>query len=119
MPLYPELARRLHSLVHEVCGGRWLIVGGGGYDPADVTPRAWTAFFGAALGRETDAVALPEEWRQASRNEGGDPPAHLLDDPQRGPEQPPSKAFLDTLERVEAGALARLRERFGDERTAE
>lgn len=79
--LYPLLAARLHELAHETCRGRWLIVGGGGYDPADVTPRAWAAFFGTVLGRETADVVLPGEWRASSREKGGDPPVHLLDDP--------------------------------------
>jgi acetoin utilization protein AcuC len=66
MALYPDLAARMHALVHKVCEGRWLIVGGGGYDPADVTPRAWTAFFGAVLGRRADNVVLPTVWSSSS-----------------------------------------------------
>ncbi len=81
LDLYPRLADRLHHLVHGCCGGRWLIVGGGGYDPADVTPRAWTAFIGTALGYETQGVVLPDAWSAASRAAGGNPPGHLLDDP--------------------------------------
>ena len=33
---------RLHRLAHEVCGGRILAMGGGGYDPANVS-AAWSA----------------------------------------------------------------------------
>lgn len=112
MALYPALAARLHDLVHEVCGGHWLIVGGGGYDPADVTPRAWTAFFGTVLGEETEAVTLPEEWRRASREKGGYPPVDLLDDPESPPVQPPGRAFTALLDEIEAGALALLVERL-------
>ena len=32
----------LHDLAHEVCGGRWVATGGGGYAVVDVVPRAWT-----------------------------------------------------------------------------
>jgi acetoin utilization protein AcuC len=113
MALYPRLAAELHELVHEVCGGRWLIVGGGGYDPADVTPRAWTAFFGTVLGKETTNVPLPAEWQQASRDKGGHPPAHLLDDSHPPFEQPPGRAFVATLDEIEAGALATLLANFG------
>jgi hypothetical protein len=81
LPVYPKLARALHGLAHECCDGRWLIVGGGGYDPADITPRAWTAFFGAVLGRPVEDTLLPESWRRRSRELGGNPPALLLDDP--------------------------------------
>jgi acetoin utilization protein AcuC len=114
MALYPDLAARMHALVHKVCEGRWLIVGGGGYDPADVTPRAWTAFFGAVLGRRADNVVLPTVWKQASRARGGRPPASLLDDPGAEFVQPPGPVFLNSLEQIEAGALTVLRARFGE-----
>jgi acetoin utilization protein AcuC len=113
LALYPQLAARTHELAHESCEGRWLIVGGGGYDPADVTPRAWTAFFGTVLGRDTANVVLPAQWRQASRDKGGRPPAHLLDDSPAAFAQPPGPAFLRSLDEIETGALAVLRERFG------
>lgn len=35
----PKLA---HKLAHEYCGGRWIAVGGGGYDMWRVVPRAWS-----------------------------------------------------------------------------
>jgi acetoin utilization protein AcuC len=80
LPLYPRLAARLHELVHSSCCGRWLIVGGGGYDPFDVTPRAWAAFVGTVLGHVASEVALPQAWLEASRAAGGRPPQRLLDD---------------------------------------
>ncbi len=112
MALYPDLAARLHSLAHEMCEGRWLIVGGGGYDPADVTPRAWTAFFGTVLNRATADVVLPAEWLQASRDNGGDPPARLLDETDPAWGSPVDAAFESFLQDVEAGALSAVRARF-------
>jgi acetoin utilization protein AcuC len=35
-------ARKLHHLAHEVCGGRILAMGGGGYSPQNVS-AAWSA----------------------------------------------------------------------------
>ena len=32
----------LHDLAHEVCDGRWVVTGGGGYALVEVVPRAWT-----------------------------------------------------------------------------
>ncbi len=81
LALYPELARRADALANECCEGRMCIVGGGGYDPVDVTPRAWTAFLGTLLGHDVSNVELPAEWIALSRKAGGDPPARLLDDP--------------------------------------
>ena len=58
-------------------------------------------------------MALPAEWLQASRAKGGRPPAHLLDDPGAAFAQPPGRAFIRSLDAIEAGALATLRDRFG------
>jgi len=62
MPLYPELWRRLRAIADDVAGGRWIALGGGGYDPCTAPPRAW-----AALAAEMAGVVLedpvPESWR--------------------------------------------------------
>jgi len=54
----------LHDLAHEVCGGKWLAVGGGGYAVVDVVPRSWTHLLavvgGAPLDPETET---PRGWR--------------------------------------------------------
>ena len=34
--------RRCTGLAHEVCDGRWVALGGGGYELVEVVPRAWT-----------------------------------------------------------------------------
>ena len=41
----------LHDLAHEVCDGKWVVTGGGGYAVVDVVPRAWTHLL-AIVGRE-------------------------------------------------------------------
>ena len=41
----------MHELVHEVCGGRWLALGGGGYEVVDVVPRAWAHLVAVAAHR--------------------------------------------------------------------
>jgi acetoin utilization protein AcuC len=111
LPLYPRLAARLHHLVHESCSGRWLIVGGGGYDPWDVTPRAWTSFIGTVLGQDVGDVKLPDAWLQASRTAGGDPPSMLLEDP--GPDYVPLERYDPgpVLDEIERTALAELLDR--------
>lgn len=108
LALFPQLAARLHDLVHETCAGKWLITGGGGYDPFDVTPRAWTAFIGTVLGHVNDDLPLPETWVQASRAAGGDPPSRLLADPGPGYTPLPGPGFTSTLREIEETALADL-----------
>jgi acetoin utilization protein AcuC len=55
----------LHSLAHEVCGGRWVAVGGGGYDVVQVVPRSWTHLLAVATGDPLPAAtAVPDGWRK-------------------------------------------------------
>jgi Deacetylases, including yeast histone deacetylase and acetoin utilization protein len=57
-------ARRLHELAHELCDGRWIALGGGGYSIWDVVPRAWAAVW-AVVTDQALPPAVPETWRKA------------------------------------------------------
>ena len=50
-----------HELAHTYCGGRWVAVGGGGYDPYRVVPRALSLLW-AEMSEQTVPDALPEAW---------------------------------------------------------
>jgi acetoin utilization protein AcuC len=55
----------VHELAHEVCAGRWLLTGGGGYQLVRVVPRSWTHLLAEAAGRPIDpAAATPQLWRE-------------------------------------------------------
>jgi acetoin utilization protein AcuC len=55
----------LHELAHEVCGGRWIAVGGGGYAIVDVVPRSWTHLLAEVTGAPLDPMtATPDSWRE-------------------------------------------------------
>ena len=41
----------LHELAHRYAGGRWVATGGGGYELAQVVPRAWTHLLAEAAGQ--------------------------------------------------------------------
>jgi acetoin utilization protein AcuC len=73
----------LHRLSHELCEGRWVALGGGGYEVVDVVPRAWTHLTAMAAHRpiaETEAV--PESWRDHVRTlSRQEPPARMGDLP--------------------------------------
>ena len=43
--MWPRVGRVFHELAHELCEGRWLALGGGGYAIYEVVPRAWTLLF--------------------------------------------------------------------------
>lgn len=42
MDIYNQMPRILHELAHTYCNGRWVAIGGGGYDIWRVVPRAWS-----------------------------------------------------------------------------
>ena len=81
LDFYREVPRRVHRLAHELCGGRWVAVGGGGYDMWQVVPRAWTALWAEMSGGALPSE-LPEGWRR--RWEARAPvalPRHFPDEP--------------------------------------
>ncbi|UTX06254.1 acetoin utilization protein AcuC [Bacillus inaquosorum] len=59
--IYEEIPRLAHTLAHQYCGGKWIAVGGGGYDIWRVVPRAWARIWlemkGIDPGRD-----IPPEW---------------------------------------------------------
>ncbi|WP_240417445.1 acetoin utilization protein AcuC [Paenibacillus periandrae] len=42
MNIYKAMPRLIHQLAHQYCEGRWVALGGGGYDIWRVVPRAWS-----------------------------------------------------------------------------
>ncbi|MDM7854430.1 acetoin utilization protein AcuC [Cellulomonas alba] len=65
-------AERLHGLAHELAGGRWVALGGGGYAVLDVVPRVWTHLVAIAAHRPVDpATPVPESWRTFVRDRYG------------------------------------------------
>ena len=69
----------LHALAHELCGGRWVALGGGGYEPVQVVPRAWTHLLAEATGTRVDG-ATPGDWRAHASERGGElAPTSLTD----------------------------------------
>jgi acetoin utilization protein AcuC len=74
---YRDLQTRIRALADEVCGGRIVAHGGGGYAYATVVPRAWTLVLAVLLGRSL-SEELPAEWRErALPGPGGPVPTHL------------------------------------------
>ena len=54
----------LHDLAHEVCGGKWVATGGGGYSVVDVVPRTWAHLLAVVGGAPLDPrTEVPAAWR--------------------------------------------------------
>jgi acetoin utilization protein AcuC len=73
--------RAIHRLAHEVCDGRWVATGGGGYALAEVVPRSWTHLLAEASGHPIDpATPTPQGWRaEAARRTGAEAPSAMTD----------------------------------------
>lgn len=79
--IYREIPKIAHEIAHQYCDGRWIAVGGGGYDIWRVVPRAWSFIWLEMKGIEAQGklplewinkwqhqapVTLPEEWNDPS-----------------------------------------------------
>jgi acetoin utilization protein AcuC len=63
----------LHNLAGELCDGRWVAVGGGGYALVQVVPRTWTHLLAVAAGAPVDPeMATPVRWRELARSLAGE-----------------------------------------------
>jgi acetoin utilization protein AcuC len=58
-----EIYRVLRGLADQHAGGKWLAMGGGGYQLLRVVPRSWTHLLATILDRDVDPdTPLPIEW---------------------------------------------------------
>lgn len=70
----------MRDLADELCEGRWLAVGGGGYGLVRVVPRAWTHLIAAVLDIDVGAeTATPEQWRETAMTLGASLPREMME----------------------------------------
>jgi len=73
----------LRALADELCDGRWVATGGGGYALVEVVPRAWTHLLAVATGEPLDPATLtPPDWRKLAqvRRPHREVPLRMTDD---------------------------------------
>jgi acetoin utilization protein AcuC len=98
----------MHDLAHELCGGRWVATGGGGYDIWRVVPRAWTALWSAVSHQELPAK-VPECW--LSKWEARSPvklPPLMRDGPEDYSPEPRVERITSRNERTVQEVLAKV-----------
>lgn len=96
----------IHRWAHRYADGRWIAVGGGGYEWVNVVPRVWTHLIAEAAGAPIDpASATPESFRAYVTEYLGRPgPAHMTDG--RKPWAKPFDQGCDPSDPVDAAILA-------------
>ncbi|MBD9698655.1 acetoin utilization protein AcuC [Flavimobilis sp. GY10621] len=105
-------AEWMHELAHEVCEGRWVALGGGGYAIVGVVPVAWTNLLGVVSHRPVaPETPVPESWRarileeflvEAPSRMGGDDVTDLAN----GPDHRPWGAGYDPADPVDRAVRA-------------
>ncbi len=84
---YEAVGRILDDLSKELCAGRWIAVGGGGYDLTAV-PRMWALLASTMVGVNLED-ALPSDWlRECNQRVGSVPPDKSLRDHTHVDEEP-------------------------------
>lgn len=77
---YDFVAKTFHEMSHEVCDGKWICLGGGGYSSRSVS-RIWTILFSRMI-EANPPTYLSERWRSMCRRVGKeDSGEELFDDP--------------------------------------
>lgn len=62
----------LHDLAHEVSGGKWVALGGGGYELVEVVPRSWAHLTAIAAHVPVSVdTPVPDEWLEHVRRTFG------------------------------------------------
>lgn len=62
LKIYREIPKLAHRIAHQYCDGRWIAVGGGGYDIWRVVPRAWALIWMEMMENQNSHGSLPAEW---------------------------------------------------------
>jgi acetoin utilization protein AcuC len=62
MKSYRTIPKIAHQIAHQYCDGRWIAVGGGGYDIWRVVPRAWALIWLEMTENSNCYGDLPSEW---------------------------------------------------------
>ena len=97
----------VHGLAHDVAGGRWVALGGGGYAVAQVVPRIWTHLLAIAAHAPVEvSAAVPEAWRAEAAAVFGFPLPLVMGDGVPLPTPRPWSAGYDPADDVDRIILA-------------
>lgn len=80
MKTFERIPMLAHQLAHEYCGGKWIALGGGGYDIWRVVPRAWAQVWNVMKTGKPAKGKLSATWKEKWQKETSTPlPTHWQD----------------------------------------
>jgi acetoin utilization protein AcuC len=108
-----QAALWLHALAHSVAGGRWVLLGGGGYQRVQVVPRCWTHLLAIAADSPAEPSArVPESWRSLAAELTGEQAPDVMTDGASA-EFAPITSGIDPADPVDRSILNTQRAVFG------
>lgn len=94
MAIYKEIPRIAKEIADQYCNGKWIAVGGGGYDIWRVVPRAWAHIWFAMTRDSAPTGPLPADWLKAWQDQSPVPLIPTWEDPEPIYEPIPRKAEI-------------------------
>jgi len=82
MKIYREIPKLAHEIAHQYCDGRWIAVGGGGYDIWRVVPRAWALIWLEMTEQSNISGKIPQDWVDEWQKQAPVPLPLEWDDPE-------------------------------------
>ncbi|MGM0843904.1 MAG: acetoin utilization protein AcuC [Bacillota bacterium] len=114
MNIYQKIPQIAHELAHQYCDGRWIAVGGGGYDIWRVVPRAWSLLWIEMAQRKAGLKQFPAEWTNRWQEKAPVPlPISWEDPPGFYPEIPRKPEITEKNFQTVEKALYQLRQQQG------
>ncbi|SER94874.1 acetoin utilization protein AcuC [Gracilibacillus ureilyticus] len=62
--IFEEIPKKIHQLAHQYCYGKWVALGGGGYDIWRVVPRAWAQLWHIMNNNEPFSGEINSLWHR-------------------------------------------------------
>jgi acetoin utilization protein AcuC len=113
MRIYQEMPQLIKRVAEQYAEGRWLAVGGGGYDIVRVVPRAWSLLWMVMNDLPVQQRTLPASYRTLWQPHFESAvPTHLLDEETDCPSIPRQSEIEASNERMKNKALQFLREQM-------
>ncbi|RLL47813.1 acetoin utilization protein AcuC [Oceanobacillus piezotolerans] len=106
MQIYEKIPLLAHELAHQYCGGRWIALGGGGYDAWRVVPRAWSQIWNVMRHDHIETGELPTKWIEKWQPHSPFTlPKYWHDEEEKLPTIPRKKEIEEKNQQILEGAL--------------